>query len=171
MKCQEQSQDSEVCGYVPKEGELAEPEFTQSRGNAEAQERLQGEPIDIDAVDRDGSFAMWAAAMAAQGEVVESGSGVRSMVDGVKQKAGGRPIRRLSIHGHGTPGTVRVGRQAIANYSIPANLAPLAELAPRIRPLLLHDALQQVRANLAQRKQAAAEGHQGIRARVKTFCD
>ncbi|MCB9742036.1 MAG: DUF4347 domain-containing protein [Alphaproteobacteria bacterium] len=135
MKCQEQSQDSEVCERVAEKDVRPEPEYSQERGNAAAQERLSGEPIDIDAVDRWGGFATMLVRGFTDDETqVDVYGGVDVLVQSIRSKAGGRPIRRLSIHGHGAPGLLVMNSSRI-DANMPVSMQnKLRELADMFGP-------------------------------------
>lgn len=132
MKCREQGKDSEVC-EPELEGVAGDTgfDFEQPRGNAEAQERLGLEPIDIDAIDASmDAISFFADLMTFAETQTDFDGGVREFVEAVKLKAGERPIRRLTITAHGAPGALILGDQAISTLSLYSRLKPLTELAP-----------------------------------------
>ncbi|MCB9765392.1 MAG: DUF4347 domain-containing protein [Alphaproteobacteria bacterium] len=136
MKCQQHDNANIECDLP--QVDLPTPEFQQGRGNGFALEQLrehegvaQGdlEPVDVVAIDDDGSWAAYFAIKFNPASVNAAG-GLRSMINNVLAQADGRPIGTLSIFAHARPGQLYVGGDQLNGADLTDELPQLQRLTP-----------------------------------------
>jgi hypothetical protein len=88
------------------DGPAVQAQSASDRGFAD--KPIAGKPIDVDYISDTGDSTMALDRLLTIGEV--GGNNVFEMVDVILGKAKGRPIRKLTITGHGSPGHQEIGR-------------------------------------------------------------
>jgi hypothetical protein len=113
--------------------ETEAPLSASDRAFAPATTAVRGKPIDIDYIANTPDVVMVIERLFTIGEV--TGSNVFDMIEGILAKAQGRPIRRLTITGHGSPGSQEIGTSgSLHNVMGPSEKRALGKLHAHFSP-------------------------------------